>query len=247
VHNNFEFLESRNEIVPRDSGLNGQPTGPVSLQKVRAWLDRNHAAPGSRLLPERTLAEALNLSRPELRKALAVLENEGRIVRRVGRGTFVTAPPDVMLTPASLAALTERTGPYDAMTARLSFEPELAHLAALHATPLQITKALELADEIRAATTWESYEKLDHDLHDLIAESSGNVLLHELHKIMNAVRQVVVWRKLSSGHVGPEPDYHSFDEHDAIVAAIAQRDRAGARAAMRRHLQSTLNVMTHDD
>lgn len=214
------------------------------MEATRVWLTQNHPEAGSRLPPERTLAQTLTLSRPELRKALAVLETEGRITRHVGRGTFVTNPPDFIHTPASLAVLTQRTGPHDAMMARIAIEPELTQLAALHATPIQIIRAQALTVEIRGATTWEEYERSDHALHDLIAESTGNVLLHELHKIMNAVRQVVVWRQLTSSFDGPPPDYHSFDEHDAIVAAIAKRDRAVARTAMRTHLQSTLHAMT---
>jgi DNA-binding GntR family transcriptional regulator len=61
---------------------------------------------------------------------------------------------------------------------------------------------------------------------------------------MNAVRQVVVWRQLSLSVEGPPPDYHSFDEHDAIVSAIAKRDRSAVKLAMRAHLKSTLNAMT---
>lgn len=247
LNNSFEFSPSQNHIAAVRQPQNGQPMTEPALDRLRNWLRDTDPQVGTRLLPERILAQSLDLSRPELRKALAVLEAEGRIIRHVGRGTFVASVSDMLQSPASIAALAERTGPHDAMMARLSLEPELAHLAALHATPLQIAQAQALATEIRAAKTWDAYEKLDHSLHDLIAKSAGNVLLYELHKIMNAVRQVVVWRQLSSGFEGPLPDYHSFDEHDAIIAAIAGRDRSGARAAMRRHLQSTLNAMTVDD
>ena len=44
---------------------------------------------------------------------------------------------------------------------------------------------------------------------------------------MNAVRQVVVWRKLSPDSARPPADYHSFAEHEAIVAALENRDRGG--------------------
>lgn len=222
----------------------GQPKAAASLTSVRGWLQDNAPQAGTRLPAERKLSQALGLSRPELRKALAVLENEGRIYRHVGRGTFVTSPPDTLPTPELLGSLTQRTGPHDAMMARIALEPELAQLAALHATPQQISRARSLAADCRAATNWEDYEHLDHSLHDLIAQSTGNVLLHELHKIMNAVRQIVVWRQLSPDMSGPAADYHSFDEHDAIVKAIANRDRAAARAAMRTHLHATLSAMT---
>jgi DNA-binding GntR family transcriptional regulator len=38
--------------------------------------------------------------------------------------------------------------------------------------------------------------------------------------------------------VKPDPDHHSFAEHDAIVAAIEERDMARAAECMRRHLET---------
>lgn len=211
---------------------------------LRRWLAENAPQVGDRLPPERNFAETLSISRPELRKALAILEAEGQIERRIGCGTFIAKTSYSIHSALALSELTNRTGPHDAMIARLSFEPEIAHLAALHATPMQINMLKQLSGDIRSVSTWQEYEALDFALHDLIAQSTGNTLLHELHKIMNSVRQVVVWRTLSSGEIGPTPTYHSFDEHDAIVTAIANRDRLGARKAMRAHLFSTLNAMT---
>src|SRR5215472_11582272 len=45
--------------------------------------------PGSRLPTERQLAADLGATRTTIRRALAVLEAEGRITREVGRGTFL--------------------------------------------------------------------------------------------------------------------------------------------------------------
>ena len=58
--------------------------------------------------------------------------------------------------------------PHEAMMARLTLEPELAHLAALHATPLQIGAARALAAEMQSAADWDNYERLDHAFHDLL-------------------------------------------------------------------------------
>ena len=226
---------------------NGQPIEWDSLRALRLWLSTNRPDAGSRLPAERALAETLEISRPELRKALMILEAEGRITRHVGRGTFVSNVLPMVLSAPVITELADRTSPHEAMMARLSLEPELAHLAALHATPAQINRARNLTTQLRSAETWAAYEDLDHKLHDLIAEASGNPLLHELHKVLNVVRHTVVWLQLAPGSTRPAPDYHSFEEHDAIVAAIASRDRRAAKQAMRVHLSSTLDAMSASD
>src|SRR5215469_8158988 len=48
---------------------------------------------GARLPTERQLAADLGATRTSVRRALAVLEAEGRISREVGRGTFLRGAP----------------------------------------------------------------------------------------------------------------------------------------------------------
>lgn len=220
----------------------------LAIRKLRNWLSANSLPEGTRLPPERALAETLSVSRAELRKALLVLETEGRLDRHVGRGTFLRDPQkSSIVDAASLAVLAERTGPHEAMLARLMIEPELARLAAFHATPRQISELKTLSSQMRRTGEWEAYEDLDAAFHDLIAESAGNPLLHEVSRIVNSVRKAVVWGRLFLPANGPTEDYHSFAEHDAIVAALDRRDRAGARDAMRKHIESTLSTMMADD
>lgn len=211
-------------------------------------MDAANLSEGQRIPPERQLADTLSVSRSDLRKALLVLESEGRLDRHVGRGTFVRDPSKAGLADAAkLAALAQKTGPHEAMTARLALEPELARLAALHASPRQIAEMRRLADEMRDASDWETYEELDSRFHDLIAEATGNPLLLEVSRIVNGVRREVVWSRLYLPEGRPTPDYHSFDEHDEIVSALERRDRAGSRDAMRKHITSTLGTMMADD
>jgi DNA-binding FadR family transcriptional regulator len=218
-----------------------------SLTRFRSWLKSESQPEGFRLPPERELASKLGLSRTDLRKALLVLEAEGRLERRVGRGTFLcNAPKDSAEFGVGLDvnSLAERTGPLEAMTARLALEPELAQMAALQATGQQVSQLRALTQAMRGAPGWRAYEELDADFHALLAQSAGNSLLYELHRIVNAVRKVVVWRRLNPTDQAPPPDYHSLDEHDAIVTALEHRDPTAARAAMRRHLRATIDAMT---
>jgi len=216
------------------------------LARVRTWILSSGLKDGARLPAERELCATLGIGRAELRKALLVLENNGALRREVGRGTFLAKKPGRVKSDASkqlTEEIAERTGPFEAMVARLALEPELARLAAMHATPGHLKELRLLAKAMREAPSWLSYEEKDSEFHNLVAEASGNSLLRDVYKIMNGVRFVVVWRRLDTSQARPDARYHSFDEHDVIIDALERRDGPAAHKAMQAHLNSTLSTM----
>src|SRR4029450_3223136 len=60
-----------------------------TLTRLRRLIDDGGVAADGRMPPERELASELGIGRRSLRRALGVLESEGRISRHQGRGTFV--------------------------------------------------------------------------------------------------------------------------------------------------------------
>jgi len=208
----------------------------TTLTRLRAYLAQSGMLTDGRLPPERRLTQTLGVSRSELRKALAVLEAEGQLWRHVGKGTFVGSRP--LDTQADIAAITRRTNPAEVMKTRLLLEPEVTRLAALNATPAQIAEMRTCLKKSREAGSWRQYENWDNRLHRVIAEATQNNLLLALLDTLSAVRRAVAWGRLRANPVKPDPDHHSFAEHDAIVAAIVERDMARAAACMRRHLES---------
>lgn len=210
------------------------------LDRVERWLRAAALPADGRLPPERRLAATFAVSRAELRKALAVLEAEGRLSRTVGRGTFLkpgsSAPPMV-------EAIADRTSPPEAMQARLLIEPELASLAAVSANAAQLAEMRALVSRMRGAGSWAEYRLLDARFHDLIAEAAGNPLLAATYRVINGVRGSVLSRRIHHSGGKPAPDHHSFDEHERIVEAIAHRNRSSAAAAMRTHLQASATAL----
>jgi DNA-binding FadR family transcriptional regulator len=205
------------------------------VAQVRAFIATQLAPGDGRFPPERELAETLGVSRAELRKALDVLEQEGQLWRHVGKGTFLGSRP--IDTVADITAMAKRTSPVEVMQARLTLEPEIARLAALHARPEQIEAMQRIIDKTRTIETWREYESWDNRFHRTIAEATQNALLLGLLDTLNAVRRAVTWGRLRpSGRQKPASDHHSFAEHDIILTAIAERDQAAAAAAMRAHL-----------
>lgn len=208
----------------------------AALVQLQAYLAQHDLPPDSRLPAERELCEVLGVSRGDLRKALALLEKEGKIWRHVGKGTFIGSGP--LEETVAIAEISGRTNPADLMRSRLIVEPEIAREAALHATQDDILAMRRSLVQTRAAATWRQYENLDNLLHRQIAQASRNTVLLGLFDVLNAIRRAVVWGRLRMEPARPPADHHSFAEHDRIVDAIENRDLGGAATAMRSHLQS---------
>jgi DNA-binding FadR family transcriptional regulator len=223
------------QLVARDFADVG-PAQREALPGLRAYLAGMELPLDGRLPPERELAAQLGVTRAALRKALAVLESEGQLWRHVGKGTFVGSRP--VDTLADMSALVRRTSPSEVMAARLAMEPEMARLAALHATNAHIAEMKSTIHRSKQAATWRQYESWDARFHRIVCEATQNELLLGLMDTLHAVRRAVTWGRMRGTLQRPSPDHHSFGEHEAIVAAIAERDANGAAAAMRTHLRT---------
>ena len=223
-----------------------------ALTKVREFIDKRDFAQDGRIPPERTLATQLRVGRRSLRRALEVLEQEGRIQRHQGRGTFVhTAPafgaavvPDAAAgivtaargPAAGLGNILDYTNPLEVIEVRLATEPAMARLAALRASTTEIKRLQALADKTRAATDTTSYERADALFHRTIAEAARNALFLAFFDTMSAQQRDAGWRRLGEhAHCfRRQAVYAGF--HQAIAAAIAARNGQEAYSQMLRHL-----------
>jgi GntR family transcriptional regulator len=69
--------------------IDQRPLYAQAGEALRSLVQRGGYAPGDRLPSEIELSQQLGISRPTLREALRLLEEDGSIVRRHGVGTFV--------------------------------------------------------------------------------------------------------------------------------------------------------------
>jgi DNA-binding FadR family transcriptional regulator len=192
--------------------------------------------------PERVLASELGVGRRSLRRALDILESEGRISRQQGRGTFVQTS---IIQTSALAAATgaegldnilDHTNPQEVIELRLATEPVIARLAALRASQCDIKKLQRLAAETRAASGAESYEQADQAFHRTIVEASRTALFLAVFDAVGAARRDEAWRRVGeNAHCYKRQAVHA-DFHAEIVAAIAARNGERAQNAKYRHL-----------
>lgn len=189
---------------------------------------------------ESDLLENQQVSRSVLREALRLLEFNGVLVSRrgPGGGIFVTAPNTESIV-ASVATCLEARGVTSEHLFELRSEIEIAalDLAMDYSGTADIRSKMEPID----GTSTEGVRRSAQQLHQLIAELSGNRVLATL---LHALTEV------SAQHSRP-PDPVSGDvvrfradqvenAHDRIVDAIESGDRAAARRRMRRHLDALM-------
>jgi GntR family transcriptional regulator len=127
-------------IVNSDNRLRAdqRPLYVQASEAVRQLLRSGGYTPGDRLQSEIERSQQLGISRPTLREALRLLEDEGAILRRHGVGTFMAAPRPVieggLEVLESIERLAERRGLHTrmdklAVAERPATPAELEHLA----------------------------------------------------------------------------------------------------------------------
>ncbi len=225
--------------IDESSALDTAPPGPV--ERLREYLSENRFELNSRIPSERVLSTELGISRTLLRKALADLESEGQIWRHVGRGTFVGSRP--IETASDVDYVSSRTSPRELMEARMLIEPGLARLAAIHATEADVRNIENCIRKTKTAPDWRIYETWDNNLHRAFALAAHNTPLMSLFDTLNMVRRSVVWARSRRVPLARKMDHHSFEEHDRILAHVANREPAKAEDAMRRHLETVANKL----
>lgn len=213
-----------------------EESSSYALERIRALLEPGQLGPDGKLPTERALSEMLGMGRRSIRRALEVLEEEGRIWRRQGSGTFAGPPPSGSL--QGLDRLVAGTSFLDVMEVRLRIEPQLAQLASVRAAPTDIEKLRNIHAHIMQVSDADARELWDSAFHHKIAECAGNKLYLAIFEMVDRVRQDEAWVHIREKARNPNRLSTYSDQHDKIIDAIAARDPVAAGEAMRTHLLS---------
>ena len=196
--------------------------------------------PGTRLPPERELADELRISRSTLRQALTTLVQSGHLVALRGRsgGTFVSEEPP-------LARETE--GPplgSDARAVldyRVVVETGATVLAAERAGQDDLDGLQRLTEDmgVTQAVGFDVYRRADVRFHIGLAEACHSprlvAAMTEVQGQMSDLIQRVV-----------HPDEvlsHSNAQHQRLVALLRRKDTGRAVRLMREHCQGTEHIL----
>ncbi|BAV51457.1 GntR family transcriptional regulator [Mesorhizobium sp. 113-1-2] len=189
-----------------------------------------------RMPPERDLASEFGVARNTVRRAVSFLEDDGTVVRHVGRGTFLTAT-----NPASMAAVVGRmegTSPADMMEIRQLLEPAAAAFAATNASAMELNAVREAHKIASESQDMPDFEHWDAEFHHRIFACSRNDFLKEIHNLMRILRNQAPWFEMKKRSFSEERRSIYCSEHQTILDALLRRDPESASQAMLAHLRT---------
>ena len=214
------------------------------VEKMSVLIDSGEYPVGSRLPPERELAERFNVSRPTIREAVIALEAKGRIAVKGGSGMYVSDA-------VAKKKIDSSVSPFELMEARVVVEGEVVALAASMITEEQL-EALQGAladmgneneeDELGA-------DHADRKFHSIIAESTNNRVLSLIVDNLWTAQEDLHYIRVAHQTICRDNQFR-LEEHNAIYEALANRDPRAARIAMRQHFTrviDALHIATEED
>jgi GntR family transcriptional regulator, transcriptional repressor for pyruvate dehydrogenase complex len=205
-------------------------------EKVRAGALRV----GEKLPGERTLAAQMEISRPTLREAIAVLVEAGLLTVRRGPGGGMFVATEVVPVELVRQRSSMRLGEVaSVLEARRLLEPRVAQLAAVHATEddfAVMAQTIERQRELAASDDFLSHEdlflQLDLKFHLALARATRNATIVGLMRTM--LRQLEIARDMAM-HAPLVPDW-TIDIHERTLAAVRAADFPLIDEVMDEHL-----------
>jgi DNA-binding GntR family transcriptional regulator len=206
------------------SPISRRPLHEETVDRLRDLIVQGRLRPGERL-NERVLCEQLGISRTPLREAIKLLATEGLVDLLPNRGAIVSH-----IDPARLAETLHVMGALEGLAGELACRhasaERIARIRALHHKMLIRYERGDL----------EGYFQYNQAIHLEIVEASGNAILANAYRQLNAnVRRARYMANLSS-----ERWSEAVREHEAILAALEARDVDRLKRLLQDHLANKL-------
>ena len=205
----------------------------MTSQRIISYIIDHKMMPGDQLPTEVEFLEKMEVSRGTLREAFKVLVARNILEIRQGAGTFISYKKGIPDDPLGLTFIYDDNRlVLDMLEVRLMFEPRVAELAAVNATPEQ-KQALEAqAQELEnCISRGEPYAQADSRFHRLIAEASDNRVIGNLTHILNSSVSKNIEITLDT-----QRENNTIYYHRKILKAIQEGNINNAHYFMTMHL-----------
>lgn len=192
--------------------------------------------PGDRLPTERNLALSLQVSRPTVREAIRGLTILGVAKTRQGGGAYITnLDADALLEPLHFFLSLEESHLRDLYEARTLIESDVARRAATNISDEALDELTRvLAEQESTLEDPMQFRESDGEFHQLIWDAAGNAFLKRIGASLNVIG--LEFRRMASETPGVLRQ--SFQDHQALLAALRNRDPDAAAEMAAKHQQN---------
>ena len=200
---------------------NHKPLREMVYEELKMQILKGSIIPGTRMM-EVELAEEMGVSRTPIREAIRKLEKEGLVTIEPRRGAYAS-----MISTEDMVEILE---------VRQDLEGLAAYFAADRMTKGQMEELKQVSNSYNEAVrqgNMEAMIKHDTRFHHIIVESCRNkILVQMIEQLQELVLRFryIYYDNFRRAENMPE-------EHEAIVAAIAEGDANKARAAADIHIE----------
>lgn len=212
-----------------------------AVEAIRTYIRDHDLKVGDTLPGEGHFATALGVSRAVMREAFGALA--ALRVLDVGNGRRArVAAIDGSVLAASLdhAVATAQVSFAEVWDVRRTVELRIAELAAQRRSDAQAQRIVALAEAMEAAADdLPRLTGIDIELHQAIAEASGNALFNQMVRSYAALMEVAVPQAWDT-RVTEYDRTSTLERHRALAHAIADGDAPAAVAAMRAHFDESV-------
>lgn len=247
VSHEDEFMNVSATALPQMVAIstNERATPSLVYRSLLRSIKDGLMVPGAKLPNERELALQLKTSRTAVRAALAMMERQGLVRRRVGSGTYLTDNADDVFgrMDQTTAAPSHDNVPSFAeiVEGRLLFEPAMMHLVVNRVQEAEIDEMRRILGDILSAPAWEDFKEAIYALHRTMFAATKNTFLEQIMASILDDRRAVLFDGHDTDKPAPLPvKQQTHKDLSAIVEAIAERNGKRAEELVSDHLMRTL-------
>lgn len=206
----------------------------MAAETIRKRILSGELRPGTRLLEER-LTEELDISRPPLREALRLLENEGLIERAPRRGAFVRTLTDRDV---------EEILPIRSALERVAFETGIPVTDPARLDPARV--ALEEMSRCARAEDRGALVQAGYAFHSALIRIAGNTRLEAIYASVQ--QQILLCMSLNL--IARERFFEDLEEHVArharLLRIVESGDRKAALAELAVHGERSFAIVQEE-
>lgn len=207
------------------------------FDQLRELILNGEFKPGEKIMTERELSRALNVSRNSVRDAINKLVALGYLEQRQGQGTFIRSIEEVIKIPFATVMETRDASVIDVLEMRMGIECNSAHLAANRAKTADFDHLEKTIRDMKADTDAGGLgTEADMAFHMAIAGATKNPM--QVYMMKNVSEFLILGIRENLLHLYEEPDniVEILKQHKEIFHAIRCGEPQKAFEAMQRHI-----------